>query len=108
MSEPDDVGADAVAAPSGDALADRDLGPFAPDECPQAQLPGYRPLPVAVADLYRPLLDATPMVAAYAAGRLWNRLRFHWQQAWFYRRGHWEAAERAWITLGRAVRSLVP
>jgi hypothetical protein len=108
MSEPENVGGNAAVNPTGDTLAAQNLPPIAPDECPKPHYHGYQPFLEAVSDLYRPLQDATPMVAAFAAGRLWNRLRFHWEQAWFYRRGHLEAAERAWITLGRAVRNLVP
>ena len=49
-----------------------------------------------------------PLVAAFDAGRLWNRLRFHLEQAWFGYGNHRRAARGVMGELGLAVRNLVP
>lgn len=49
-----------------------------------------------------------PLVTALDAGRLWNRLRFHLEQAWFGYGNHRRAARKSLERLGRAVRNIVP
>ena len=49
-----------------------------------------------------------PLVSAFDAGRLRNRLRFHLEQAWFGFSNHREAARQVLGELGLAVRNLVP
>ncbi len=48
-----------------------------------------------------------PLVAAFDAGRLWNRERFHLEQAWFGYGNHRRVARRVLEELGLTVRNLV-
>src|SRR5438132_171112 len=53
-------------------------------------------------------VEMFPLVSAFDAGWLLNRLRFHLEQAWFAYGNHRRAARRFLGELGRAVRNLVP
>jgi len=50
----------------------------------------------------------SPLVAAFDAGRFWNRERFHLEQAWFGYGNHRRSARRVLKELGLTVRNLVP
>ena len=48
-----------------------------------------------------------PLLAAYEAGQLWNRLNWHMQQAWLAGGQHHELACQAFGELARMVRNAV-